>query len=424
MVLISGILTATKWSYITHEEFRKSKQNRIFRNGRMNLSGSLLFSIFVIFTGAALVATLALYARQSLLVAYIAVGVLAGPAVTGLVTDPQLIEEIAHVGIIFLLFLLGLNLYPQKLIKLLKETIGITLASTVVFGLLGYVVAASFGCPGVDCLLVGMATTLSSTIVTLKLLPTTVLHHRHTGEVIVSILLLQDLLAIVALLVLHSLAGESFAWQNAAVLFIGTPAMFVGSFAAERWLLRPLFLRFDRIREYVFLLAVGWCLCMGQIAYGLGLSFEIGAFVAGVTLANSPIAPYIADTLRPLRDFFLVMFFFALGAGFNVELVSDIWIAATVLAIAVVMIKPTVYWALFRIAGENRILAGEAGARLGQLSEFSLLLVAVAWQGGIISPAASALVQLATLLTFVISASVVVFLYPTPISLSDRLRRD
>ena len=163
---------------------------------------------------------------------------------------------------------------------------------------------------------------------------------------------------------------------------------------------------------------------MGQVAYGLGLSFEIGAFVAGVTLANSPIAPYIADTLRPLRDFFLVMFFFALGAGFNVELVSDIWIAASVLAIAVVMIKPTIYWALFRIAGENRILAGEAGARLGQLSEFSLLLVAVAWQAGIISPAASALVQLATLLTFVISASVVVFRYPTPISLSDRLRRD
>jgi Kef-type K+ transport system membrane component KefB len=109
------------------------------------LSDSLIFSIFVIFTGAALVATLALYARQSLLVAYIAVGVLAGPAVTGLVTDPQLIEEIAHVGIIFLLFLLGLDLYPQKLIKLLKETTGITLVSTAVFGLLGYVVADSFG---------------------------------------------------------------------------------------------------------------------------------------------------------------------------------------------------------------------------------------------------------------------------------------
>ena len=131
-------------------------------NGMATLSDTLLFSIFIIFTGAALVATLALYARQSLLVAYIAVGVLAGPAVTGLVTDHQLIEEIAHVGIIFLLFLLGLDLYPQKLIKLLKETTGITLASTVVFGLLGYVVADSFGFTRVDCLLVGMASTLSN----------------------------------------------------------------------------------------------------------------------------------------------------------------------------------------------------------------------------------------------------------------------
>ena len=129
------------------------------------------------------------------------------------------------------------------------------------FGLLGYVVADSFGFTRVDCLLVGMASTLSSTIVTLKLLPTTVLHHRHTGEVIISILLLQDLLAIAALLVLHSLAAGSFVWQNAAVLFIGAPVMFVGSLAAERWLLRPLFLRFDRIREYVFLLAYQTDVC-------------------------------------------------------------------------------------------------------------------------------------------------------------------
>ena len=101
------------------------------------MSESVLFSVFLIFTGAAIIATLALYARQSLLVAYIALGILAGPSVTGLIDDPHLIEDIAHIGIIFLLFLLGLDLYPSKLLRLLKEATAVTAASTMLFALLG-----------------------------------------------------------------------------------------------------------------------------------------------------------------------------------------------------------------------------------------------------------------------------------------------
>ena len=122
------------------------------------MSESVLFSIFLIFTGAAIIATLALYARQSLLVAYIALGILAGPSVTGLIDDAGLIEDIAHIGIIFLLFLLGLNLYPRKLLRLLKEVTAVTTGSTVLFALLGYVIASGFGLPHIDCVLVGAAT--------------------------------------------------------------------------------------------------------------------------------------------------------------------------------------------------------------------------------------------------------------------------
>ena len=385
---------------------------------------SVLFSVFLIFTGAALLATLALYARQSLLIAYIVLGVLAGPSGVGLIDDPHLIEEIAHVGIIFLLFLLGLELRPSKLVDLLREATGVTIASTLVFALLGYLVAAAAGFSRSDCLLIGVATTLSSTIISLKLLPTTVLHHRHTGEVIISILLLQDLLAIAALLLLHGLAADQAPWREAGLLLVALPVLLFGGLAVERWLLRPLFLRFDKVGEYVFLLVLGWCLGIAQLAQSFGLSYEIGAFIAGVALANSPIAPFIADSLRPLRDFFLVMFFFALGAGFNIETVSKVWPGAVALALAVVVIKPLTFRTLFRTFGETGILAGEAGVRLGQMSEFSLLLVAVALQTQVMSASAAAFVQLATLVTFVISSSVVVLRYPTPIALSDRLRRD
>jgi len=388
------------------------------------VSESVLFSVFLIFTGAAIIATLALYARQSLLVAYIALGILAGPSVAGLIDDPHLIEDIAHIGIIFLLFLLGLDLYPRKLLRLLNEATAVTAGSTVLFALLGYVIASGFGLPHSDCVLVGAATTLSSTIVSLKLLPTTILHQRHTGEVIISILLLQDLIAIGVLVVIHGLSAGYVSWLDASLSLLALPILLFGGLAVERWVLRPLFLRFAKIKEYVFLLVLGWCLGMAQLSHSFGLPYEIGAFIAGVTIANSPIAPYIADTLRPLRDFFLVMFFFALGAGFELTALSDVWIAALVLAAAVVAIKPLAFKFLFKTAGEPNPLATEAGMRLGHMSEFSLLLVASALQAQLISQSAAVLVQFATLITFVVSSTVVVLRYPTPIALSDRLRRD
>ncbi|MBT5228473.1 MAG: cation:proton antiporter [Proteobacteria bacterium] len=385
---------------------------------------SVLFSIFLIFTGAALLATVALFARQSLLVAYIALGVLAGPSVTGLVTDPHLIADLAHIGIIFLLFLLGLDLSPRKLLGQMREAIGVTLISSMVFALLGYGVAAAAGLSRTDCLLVGMASTLSSTIIGLKLLPTTVLHHRHAGEVIISILLLQDLLAVGALLLVDTLAAESIPWLRVGLEFAGLPILFVGGLLAERWVLRPLFVRFDKVGEYVFLLSLGWCLGFAQLAQSLSLSYEIGAFIGGITLANSPIAPFIAESLRPLRDFFLVMFFFALGAGFDLAGAMVVWPAALALAAGILLIKPVTYRTLLKKFGESNVLAGEAGVRMGQMSEFSLLLVAVAIQAQAMSQEAANLVQLATLITFVVSSAFVVLRYPTPISLSERLRRD
>ena len=385
---------------------------------------SVLFSVFLIFTGAALLATVALFTRQSLLIAYIAVGVIAGPSVTGLIADPHLISELAHIGIIFLLFLLGLDLSPRKLLGQIQEAVGVTLISSIIFALLGYGVGLAAGLSRVDCLVVGIASTLSSTIIGLKLLPTTVLHHRHTGEVIISILLLQDLLAIGALLLIDTLAAGSMPWLQAGLEFAGLPLLFAGGLVAERWLLRPLFQRFDKVGEYVFLLSLGWCLGLAQFAQSLGLSYEVGAFIGGITLANSPIAPFIAESLRPLRDFFLVMFFFALGAGFDLAGAASVWPSALALAAGVLVIKPVTYRALLRRYGESTVLAGEAGVRLGQMSEFSLLLVAVAVQAQTISQQAAHLVQVATLITFVVSSTFVVLRYPSPIALSEHLRRD
>lgn len=385
---------------------------------------SIVFSLFLIFFGAAVIATLAMTIRQSLIIAYIAVGLLIGPSGFALIHDPSLMQNIANVGIIFLLFLLGLNLNPKELIQMAGETSIVTGVSSLVLMLLGFGFSQLFGFTVIESLIIGSALMFSSTIIGLKLIPTTVLHHQHTGEIIISVLLLQDIIAIILLLVLEGSAGETFDWVNLAKPLLALPLLVVGTYLIEKYLLIRLIRAFDRIQEYIFLLAIGWCLGVAEAAEFMGLSYEIGAFIAGVSIATSPIALFIAESLKPLRDFFLIIFFVSLGANFDLSVLQQIWVAALGLTAIALFIKPMLYRFLLRFSRESSGRSTEVAIRLGQMSEFSLLLAVLAVEMSLIGNQAGYLIQFATLLSFVVSSTYVVMKYPTPIAMSDKLRRD
>jgi len=389
------------------------------------MTESIVFYIFIIFAGSAVLATLALYARQALLIGYIVMGILMGPPVFGVIKDTVLISSIADIGIIFLLFLLGLNLQPQDLFHMLRKTTVLTLVSSLIFALVGALVGWAFGFSFAENLVIGIAAMFSSTIIGLKLLPTTVLHHKHAGEIMISVLLLQDLIAILMLLILQGLGKEgSSALFDIAMLSLNLPLMALFAIFFSRYVLIKLIRRFDKIQEYIFLMTIGWCLSMAEFSVQLGLSHEIGAFLGGVGLASSPLARYIAESLKPLRDFFLIIFFFTLGAKLNLHILSEVLAPATILAGMLLLIKPWVFQYLLIKLGEAPPLSLEMGVRLGQISEFSLLIAVVAASANIITEPASYLIQAATLLTFIFSSYYIVMYYPTPIAASDRLRRD
>ena len=386
--------------------------------------GSAVFSIFLIFAGAAVLATLALYARQAMLVAYILLGVLLGPSALGLVADASWIKDVSDIGIMFLLYLLGLNLLPSQLVKMFREALWVTVASSLMFALCGYALGALLGFPPREALLVGGVSMFSSTIIGLKLLPTTTLHHQRMGQVVISVLLLQDLMAILLLLTLqgYGQGGNLLLGLSLQVLKLGV--LVAAAVLLERYVIEKLIARFDQIHEYVFLLVIAWCLGIAELAVVLNLSREIGAFVAGVALASSPVSLFIAESLKPLRDFFLVLFFFSLGAGFRLDdLVTIIWPAIGVAALALTL-KPVVFRWLLARAGEKPKLSLEIGFRLGQISEFSLLIAVIATEAQVISERASHMLELATLLTFVVSSYWIVMRYPTPIAVAENLRRD
>jgi Kef-type K+ transport system membrane component KefB len=388
-------------------------------------NSDLINSFFLIFAGAAGFATLALFSRQPMLVAYILLGCLIGPFGFSLIDQNDLLKEIAEIGIIFLLFLVGLDLQPSKLKNMLQASMLTALGTSIIFFLMGAAAMLATGFNYTEAWIVGLAMTFSSTILGIKLLPTTALHHRHIGEMVVSLLLIQDLLAILAILLLTGLGTDIYSLgRSLMAIFIGLPLLIGSAYLAVKFVLLKLIARFDAFHEYIFLLAIGWCLSLASFAEILGLSFEIGGFIAGVSLATSPIAQYIAEHLKPLRDFFLILFFFSVGAALNVPLLQEVWPATILLAVLTLAVKPKVFAFLLTLQKESPKASREVGFRLGQASEFSLLLSYIAISNALIGTSAAVVLQTATILTLIGSSYLVVSRYPTPIAADPALRRD
>ena len=391
---------------------------------------SVIFSFFLIFTGAALLATLSLYFRQPLLLAYIVLGAILGPFGLEWVVDTELLADVSHIGIIFLLFLIGLDMQPSHLLQMLRKGYMVAFISSLAFALLGFFVGYGFGFSMIDSLIIGASTMFSSTIIGIKLLPTTVLHHKQTGELVVGLLLLQDLLAIILLTLLTTLGQQFSAGLELSlnvdllISLAALPLIMLAALGFVRWVLLPLIKRFDRFHEYIFLLALGWCLGLAELAHSIGLSAEIGAFIAGVSLASSVISQYIAINLKPIRDFFLVLFFFSIGASFNFPLMHSIWFQCLVLAALVVTIKPIVFGWIIRPICNSKATSWEVGFRLGQTSEFSILIATLAASSMLISESASLLIQATAIITFVASSYLVVWNFKSPIAVKDHLRHD
>ncbi|MGB1238018.1 MAG: cation:proton antiporter [Pseudomonadales bacterium] len=368
---------------------------------------------------------MALYTRQPILVAYIVLGAALGPYGYSFISDTSLVKDTSHIGIIFLLFLLGLDMQPAHLVAMLKRASSVAIGSSIAFFSLGFVTGYLFSFSILECLIIGAALMFSSTIIGIKLLPTTVLHHRHTGELVVGLLLLQDIIAIAVLMLIYAQhnSADTGAWLMIKPL-LGMPALALIAFASVKYIILPLLQKFDRFHEYIFLLAIGWCLGMAEGAQLIGLSAEMGAFVAGVSLATSPISQYIATHLKPLRDFFLVLFFFSIGANFDLSLLGQIILPALVLGLLVIVLKPIIFrFFLLRIREDNS-MSWEVGFRLGQTSEFSLLIAYIAASAGMIDNLASHVIQATTIITFLLSSYIVLFNYPSPIAINDDLRRD
>ncbi len=391
-------------------------------------SGDVAVSIAIVFIGAAVLGAAALYARQPLLIVYILLGMLIGPHGLDIISNSDLLQEVGEFGIMFLLFIVGLDLPPNKLRHMFGSAFMVAIASALIFFMLAFAVMLAFGFSLADAIIVGIASGFSSTLIGLKLLPTNVLHHRHKGDLVISQLLIQDLIAIIALVIIGGLGAASEGTAHSLTLRLGiavalAPLLAIATFLGVKYLIAPLFMKFGTISEVIDLIGIGWCFLIAFVALAIGLTPEIGAFIAGISMANLRIAQVEAERFRPIRDFFLVLFFFSIGS--NLDLLAIVsWLAPIIaLLLICVLVKPLVYAGLLRAAGEPAETAREIGYRLGQAGEFSILVVHLA-AGVLISESASLILGSATVASLCVSTYLVVHRYPTPIGLDPRLRRD
>ncbi|MCA9395393.1 MAG: cation:proton antiporter [Candidatus Omnitrophica bacterium] len=378
----------------------------------------------ILLVAAGVLSVLAMLLRQPVIVAYILSGAIIGPGMLGWIEGVHFIEVVSHLGITLLLFIAGLNLHPQKLIALFRKTTLVTAANCLVSFVIAFVAALFMGFGIIECLCVGLALMYSSTILVVKLLPTTQLHHERMGAACIGVLIMQDLLAVGALAFIRCLGTAANPVLSFAVLTVKLIAFISVLFLIEQFVLHRVMKRVDRLHEVLFVLGLAWCFGIAKMSYSMGLFYESGAFFAGVVLARQPISRFIADKFRPLRDFFLVLFFFSMGARLDISMLHGIILPAAVLAAVLMVVKPVVFEKAFQYAGETRKFSREAGFRLGQLSEFSLLVAFLAMELRLISLEASQYIQLTTILTFIVSSYLVVYKYPTPIGVEDDLMKD
>jgi len=378
-------------------------------------------SVAAILLMAALLGGLALWLRQPLIVAFVAVGVLVGPAGFGWVVASDEIELLAKIGIAILLFVVGLKL-DLRLIRLMGPRVVITglVQLILTFGL-GYWIASALGFAGASALYVALTVAFSSTIIVVKLLSDMREIDGLHGRIALGILIVQDIVILLALAGLTASGaaetGLGLVESIAAVLLKGV-AFFALIALFARYGLSILLRWIAASEELLVLFSIAWAVALGAGGELLGFSKEVGAFVAGVSLASTPYREAIGSRLVSLRDFLLLFFFIDLGSRIDLSLLGDQIGPAILLSVFVLVFKPLVVMTTMGLQRYRKRTSFLSGLALAQISEFSLILAALGVSLGHIGTDVLGLITLVALITIAVSTYIVQYSHP----LYDRIR--
>lgn len=367
--------------------------------------------IAVVLFMAAVVGAAARALRQPLIVSYIVVGVIAGPAVLGIFETTEQITLLAKVGIAILLFLVGLKL-DFHLIRSTGLVALLTGVGQVVFtSVVGYLILLALGFGSTPALYIAVALTFSSTIIIVKLLSDKRELDELYGRIAVGFLIVQDILVVVAMIVIVAVGRPDN--QNTGldllITFGGGVGFLVLVALLARFVLPKALAWFAKSQELTLLFGVAWAISLAAISAALGLSMEIGAFVAGVSLASTPYRDSLGARLVSLRDVLLLFFFLELGATLTFSQAGTQIVPALILSAFVLIGNPIIVMIIMGLMGYKKKVSFRAGLAVAQISEFSLILIALGYSLQQVDEAVVGLVTLVGVITITLSTYLILY---------------
>jgi Kef-type K+ transport system membrane component KefB len=357
--------------------------------------------VLVIVAGVSIVMRLL---RQPLILGYILTGIVVGPLMLNLIQAKEAFEGFSEIGIALLLFIIGLGMNVGVIKSLGKVSI---LTASAIFTVVGGLGAASLLLMGFDlttALILGLALFFSSTILILKVLSDKREVSRLHGQIAIGVILVDDIVATLAIVAVTATANggldpANFVVMAAKALALGGLLYVAGAHVIPR---------FSKVlaksQELLFVFAIAWGFGIASLFGAAGFSHEVGALFAGVSLASLPYAIEMSTRLKPLRDFFVVLFFVYLGETFVFDNFAATVLPALLLSAIVLFGKPVFVMASLGILGYTKLTSFKAGIHLSQISEFSIVLVVLASQIGVIGPEATSIITLVALITIGVSS--------------------
>ncbi|MDY0165255.1 MAG: cation:proton antiporter [Thermoguttaceae bacterium] len=379
--------------------------------------GDTFFEIAAILSLATILGVVGQRMRQPLLIMFLATGILAGPTGFGIIGSYDQIELLAQIGIALLLFIVGLKLDLHLIRTIGPVAVATGLGQILFTSLIGFAIAMALGMTVMNAAYVSVALTFSSTIIIVKLLSDKREIESLHGQIAIGFLIVQDIAAILALVGLttfgSTVADEAAGWGTAAL--IGAKGLGLLGIVAllMKFVLPELTRRLAHSHELLILSAIAWAVFLGAGGEWLGFSKEVGAFLAGVSLASTRYRDAIGARLTSVRDFLLLFFFVDLGARLDWSAVDMQIGASMVLSVFVLIGNPLIVLVIMGLMGYRRRTAFLAGLTVAQISEFSLIVAALGLSLGHITEETMGLITLVGVVT--ISVSTYMILYSGPL---------
>ncbi len=351
--------------------------------------------------------------RQPLIIMFLAAGIICGPSVLGIVSSHEQIEIFAQIGIALLLFIVGLRL-DLHLIKTIGPVALATGIGQIVFtSVIGFAICTLLGMSAIPAAYVSVALTFSSTIIIVKLLSDKKEIDSLHGQIAVGFLIVQDIAAIIALIGLTTLGSHmsngGSVYIYALTVLVKGGGILIAIAVMMKFVLPPLTAKIAHSHELLSLFAVAWAVLLGAGGEFLGFSKEVGAFLAGVSLASTEYRDSIGARLAGLRDFLLLFFFIDLGARLNWSAVGSQLGASALLSLFVLIGNPIVVLIIMGFMGYRRRTGFLAGLTVAQISEFSLIVVALGLGLGHVGAETVGLVTLVGVVTIFVSTYMILY---------------